>query len=460
MISKQMKAHITLISTLLLLAVSCENKGEETVWDNPNYVRVSVTQEALANDGNDVIVQWFEADSIKMFDTQKRGAVIRTNNYTDGKGAPEVFFSSDWTAGDPFYAVRPATRNTVCTEDGIEGLEIPASQNVTMKNDPGVVPAIGPVTGNRTAYRAVLKNTAGSVIFAMTDSTIASVKIESIGGEPVAGMFDVNFAALENNEVGFWTKHEGSQPSTSVVLTPAEGSKAITVNNTFKNGSFYANVLPQTYSQGLKLTASFLDGKTTEQILTGADGSLTVPRSGVVAAAKAMDETLPDEFEVVLDFTQGWPFKEAIIPAASQSKDTKNLDKYNFEYKYMNGESEFSTNLVFYLYGNQQAYSYTSNQLRTAAKNARITLPGIYGRYIKSVKLEVINSGAKGFNLVSQDWSTTMKGPSATVTNPGVLTIPTASGEKTEKATSYFMQYTAGNTYITSITIKYSVSLD
>lgn len=455
-----MKARIALISTLLLLAVSCENKGEGTVWDNPNYVRVSVTQEALANDGKDVIVQWFEADSIKMFDTQKRGAVIKTNNYTDGKGAPEVFFSSDWTAGDPFYAVRPATKNTVCTEDGIEGLEIPASQNVTMKNDPGVVPAVGPVTGNRTAYRAALKNTAGSVIFAMTDSTIASVKIESIGGEPVAGMFDVNFAALENNEVGFWTMHEGSQSSTSVVLTPAEGSKVITVNNTFQNGSFYANVLPQTYSQGLKLTASFLDGKTTEQVLTGADGSLTVPRSGVVSAAKAMDETLPDEFEIKLNFVGNWPFNEPVYPSTSQAQSGAG-DKYTYTYAYKNGESDYTADFNFYFYGNKTAYVLEAAQLVNNAPNSRFMTPAVYGRYLKSVKVTVGNGSQfpKTINIVGLNWANLVKDVKVHKDQPAEIIFPYGD-VRTDKNTSYYIQFVNKTTQIKTLTLVYSTTLD
>lgn len=455
-----MKAHIALLSTFLLFAVSCEDKGEETVWDNPNYVRVSVTQEALVNEDKEVALQWFEADSVRLFDTQKRGAVIKTNNYTDGQGTPEVFFSSNWTAGDPFYAVRPATQATVCTEDGIEGLEISSAQVVSQKNSPGVVPSVGPVTGNRTAYRAALKNTAGAVIFAMTDSTVASVRIESVGGEPVAGMFDVDFAKLENNEDGFWTMQEGAQSSSSIVLTPAAGSKAITADNTFQKGTYYANVLPQTYSQGLRFTASFLDGKTTEQVLTGEDGVLTVVRSGTVAAAKAMDETLPDEFEITLNFVGNWPFNEPIYPEAEQAQSGSG-DKYTYTYAYKNGESDYTADFNFYFYGNKATYVLEAAQLVNKANKSRFMTPAVYGRYLKSVKVTVGNASQwpKTINIVGLNWDNLVKDVKAHKDQPAEIVFPYGD-VRTDKNTSYYIQFANATTQIKTLTLVYSTTLD
>lgn len=455
-----MKTRLTLLSVLLLAAVSCENDSDGTVWDDPNFVRVSVTQESVINEDKAVSLQWFEADSIRVFDTDKNSAVLATNNYTDGKGVPEIFFTKKWTAGTPFYAVRPVTENTVCTEEGIEGLEIGSAQEISLINSPGVVPSAGPVTGNRTAYKATLKNTAGAVVFAMTDSTVASVKIESVAGEPVAGVYDIDFAKLDGNEDGFWTLQDGSQSSASIVLTPAEGSKAITLEKTFQKGTYYAKVLPQTYSQGLKLIASFKDGKTTEQILTGEEGGLTVPRSGAVAAVKAMDETLPDEFEVKLDFSGDWPFKEPIYASANQAQSGLG-DKYTYEYAYQNGESTFTVDLEFYIYGNKTAYSNhvasAPHQLRMAAKNSRLTLPAIYGRYLKAIKLEVVNTAGKGFELKDFSWNVLATGPGALANKPGELVFPLENGFKPDKNTQYYLGFTAGSTFITAITFVYSI---
>ena len=455
-----MKARLTLLSVLLLAAVSCENEGENTVWDDPHFIRVSVTQEAVVKEGKEVALQWFTADSIRVFDTDKNSAVLVTNNYTDGKGVPEVFFTKGWTAGTPFYAVRPVTEKTVCTAEGVEGLEISASQEVSLINAPGVLPSVGEVTGNRTAYKASLKNTSGSVIFAMVDSTVASVKIESLGGEPVAGLYDVDFSMLANGEDGFWSLHEGAQSSTSVVVTPADGSAAITSGNTFQAGTFYADVLPQTYSKGLKFTATFLDGKTTEQILVGEDGTLIVPRSGTVSAVKAMDETLPDEFEISLNFVGNWPFNEDIYPAASQAQSGKG-DKYTYTYAYKNGESDFTADFNFYFYGNKVTYVLEAAQLVNKANNSRFMTPAVYGRYLKSVKVTVGNGSAypKTINIVGMDWANLVKDVKAHKDQPAEIVFPYGD-VRTDKNTSYYIQFANATTQIKTLTLVYSTKLD
>lgn len=453
-----MKSRILLISALSLLAVSCETTNQDV---DPNFIRILVNQEKLVDaDGKEVSLEWFEADSIRLFDTDRLGVTVRTNNFTE-KNAPEVFFTPDWTAGTPSYMARPASDALICTESGVEGIVVEAQQQLPYKNKVGTVPSMGMVTGNSTAYRASMKNLTGAVQFAMTDSTVSSVTITSLGGEPLAGSIGVDYSALENNENGFWNLSESSQGASTVTAVPMEGSAAMSANGTFHKGTFYATILPQTYSQGLKLTATFQDGKTTEQVIAGEDGSLVVPRSGIVSAAKAMDETLPDEFEVKIDFTGAWPLKEPILAVAKQVQSGSG-DKYTYEYTYTNGGSEFSMDLPLYIFGNKgNGYTHTAGSLRMMSKNSRLLIPAIYGRYIKSLKMEVVNTGAKGFEVVKLDWNTLVAGPKdVVVSKPGVLTFPVGD-IVTEKNTGYYMRFNvAGSTFISAVTIKYSTSLD
>ena len=432
------------------------------MWDDPHFVRVSVVPEQVVNqDNKSMSLQWFEADSLRLFDMDKQGVVIRTNNSTDGKGLPEVFFSREWTSGDPFYLVRPADAGVVCTEGGVSGVKVGAEQNLFTRNSIGVVPAMGKVTGNRTAYRAQMKNLTGTVAFAMTDSTVASVTISSVGGEPVSGVIDVDYAKLENNEADFWTIAEGAESSSSVVVRPVVESAAMSDNNTFHAGTFYANVLPQTYSQGLKVVATFGDGKTSEQIIPAGEGGLVVPRSGIVSTSKTMDDTLPDEFEFKIDFTGAWPLKEPILAGANQVQSGSG-DKYTYEFTYTNGESKFTTDLPVYIFGNKVAYTHTSGSLRMMAKNSRIMLPAIYGRYLKSVKMEVVNTSGKGFELVdTESWATLIKGPTDVLaTKPGIITFP-AGNIVTEKNKAYYMRFHhAASTFISTVTLTYSTTLD
>ena len=196
------------------------------------------------------------------------------------------------------------------------------------------------------------------------------------------------------------------------------------------------------------------------QVIVGKDGSLVVPRSGIVSAVKAMDETLPDEFEVKIDFTGAWPLKEPILAVAKQVQSGSG-DKYTYEYTYTNGGSEFSMDLPLYIFGNKgNGYTHTSGSLRMMSKNSRLLIPAIYGRYIKSLKMEVVNTGAKGFEVVKLDWNTLVAGPKdVVVSKPGVLTFPVGD-IVTEKNTGYYMRFVNGSTFISAVTITYSTSLD
>lgn len=453
-----MKSRILLISAIALLPVACETAGD---GENPNFIRVMVSQEKFVDsDAKELALEWFEADSIRLFDTDRQGVTVKTNNFTE-KNAPEVFFTDKWTAGSPLYMVRPADDAVTCSDNGVEGVVIASEQHLPLRNKIATVPSMGAVTGNSTAYRATMKNLTGAVAFAMNDSTVASVTITALGGEPLAGTIDVDYAKLEAGEADFWSLSDGAQGSTSVTAVPMEASDAISADMTFYKGTYYANILPQTYSQGLKVVATFLDGKKSEQIITGGEGGLVVPRSGIVSVAKAMDDTLPDEFEVKIDFTGAWPLKEPILAVAKQVQSGSG-DKYTYEYTYTNGGSEFSMDLPLYIFGNKgNGYTHTAGSLRMMSKNSRLLIPGIYGRYLKSIKMEVVNTGAKGFEIVSLGWVTLAAGPKdVVVTKPGVLTFPVGD-VKTEKNTGYYMRFNvAGSTFISAVTFTYSTSLD
>ena len=94
-------------------------------------------------------------------------------------------------------------------------------------------------------------------------------------------------------------------------------------------------------------------------------------------------------------------------------------------------------------------------------KNSRITLPGISNRYLKSVKMDVVNGAAKGFVLVNMKWATFGPTVNCVSGKPGVLTFPYGDEKLvTEKDTQYYMRYTVGNTYIHSITLVFSKTLE
>lgn len=63
-----------ILSLVALFATACnENVDEGTVWDNPNFVRITVTSEPMkTTDGNSQI-SWSRRDSLLVFDENNAG---------------------------------------------------------------------------------------------------------------------------------------------------------------------------------------------------------------------------------------------------------------------------------------------------------------------------------------------------------------------------------------------------
>ena len=108
---------------------------------------------------------------------------------------------------------------------------------------------------------------------------------------------------------------------------------------------------------------------------------------------------LPSDFQFVLDFAEGWPFKEECLPAEGQSHTG---DFYTYVYKYeVDGkeyarEYEFAFNSMHnvqsYYYdndetdGNGRAFCYDYESGTSAAAYGYIKFPAVEGRYLKAVK--------------------------------------------------------------------------
>ena len=444
---------LAMFSALAFLAVSCEeniNKG--TVWDNPNFIRVTSTREPMLERDAKVGFGW-AIDTIGLYDQQYREVPIRNN-----EEGSKIFFSYDWTASQPGYAVYPRSEN-ITMQDGYVTFNVPSKQSISRLETyvPGVF--VGKVTGNSSAYKLnPLKNTLSQFKLSMSDSTATSIRIESIGGEPIVGNVTVDCAKLINDEEGFLTIADDDIKSSAVVITPEPESDAISLSGCLHAGAYYVSIIPQTFAQGIKVTVERKDAEPIVRVM-GVEGGCVAKRGEVLEFPGDLDDTLPDEFTVRLDFqeisAEGvkkgiWPFVEAKVA---------NDATYTYAYKYDVDGIEMTANLKFFISGNKAAYNITVNGLRMTAKNSRFTIPAVSDRYLKSLTMDVTNAYAKGFALVKMDWSVLYTGPNATAGKPASVTFP-AGDVTTEKDTEYYLRFTAANSDIKSITMVFSKTLD
>ena len=82
---------LAIFSALVLFAASCEeniNKG--TVWDDPHFIRVTATREAMVERSEQKGFQWMLEDTISLFDQEYREVPIRNN-----EEGSRIFFSYD-----------------------------------------------------------------------------------------------------------------------------------------------------------------------------------------------------------------------------------------------------------------------------------------------------------------------------------------------------------------------------
>ena len=444
-----------MFAALALFASACEeNVNKGTVWDDPHFIRITSSKESLLERGEKVGFSWALEDTISLYDVEYREVPIRNN---DEKS--KIFFSYEWTASTPLYAVFPRNEETTMN-GGTLTLNVPSSQPVSKLSDYGPMTFVGKVTGNNTAYKLnPLKNVVSQLKLSMSAATATSIKIEAIGGEYLAGNMSVDCAKLtaDEEDADFWTIVDDDKKSSSITIVPVEGSSAITEDGCFKIGAYYLSILPQVYSQGLRITVERKDMAPLVRILGDGEGCTAV-RNEVLEFPGDLDDTLPDEFTIKLDFqhvaedgtkTGIWPFVEEKVA---------NDATYTYAYKYLVDGIEMTANFEFFISGNKGAYNITVNGLRMAAKNSRFTLPGVGDRYLKSVTLDVTNSYAKGFALVEMNWNVLYTGANATAGNPSSVTFPDG-GVSTEKDTPYYLRFTAANSDIKTVTLVYSKTL-
>lgn len=452
---------MTILAFIGIVSVSCEdNVNEGTVWDDPNFIRVTAVAQPMLANGEEKEVKWAENDSLFVFDGEYKPVKLLTND-----PSANIFFSYDWPGGEPTYAITPDIAGVTVTPEAISGIKVNPVQSISALNTYAPMTFVGKVSGNRTAYRLnPMTNLMSQVKIGMSDSTATSIVVEAPGGESVAGTLNVDMLKLTEGSSDFLTIADDDSKSTSVTIVPAEGTDAMSENGCLAKGSYYLTVIPQTYSQGLRITVNKKEGDPIVRNFRNDDGSLVVARSASSEFPGNLDEAeLPETFAITLTFSgNNWPFKEPIVASADQNLSTG--EKYTYVYEFEVDGTPFTREFTFLFYGNKKNYGLNASGYTSGAMNARITLPAIPDRYLKSVKMDVTNGEAykKPFSIVTLDWKEIAVAPGAYVGNPSELVFPYTDGSttvSTEPNKSYFFRFKSASTTVKSITIVYSKNL-
>ena len=255
----------------------------------------------------------------------------------------------------------------------------------------------------------------------------------------------------------------GEGDTDHITLLPPEGK------STFYGGRYAFVVYPGDY-QCFEIT--FTDKKGRDFTYTNSE-PLSLKRNGRAELGLLNDMTpsgslLPEgDMKVTVLFDQGldkWPFIEPVVAAESQAK---NGDTYTFPYPATYNGKETYEPLTFIISngGLTSKYSHTKNYLYTGSQYAggvnkpkHITLPGISGKYLKSVKTTVSNDN-KTFSMLGATSEKTTAGSTVNFEFPLMIT----TGEETkvidsEAGKSYVMDINIGNTAVAKIELLYTVT--
>ena len=480
---------IVYFGLLALLSFSCsKDDNEGPLWEKSDFVRITATTEQII--GTNLKQNWLATDSIVVFDHKNVGTKLYT---TDNNVASAIYYTHEWPASRPVYASFPYTGEgdlaCSCT-DGVIGVKLESDQKFNPDNTylTSAIVSVGRITGNSSAYKLEpMMNVMGLIKISISYDNAKSIKVESVAGETLAGYVDVDYEKLLSNDPSFWTSTKDKQQYTAVTLTPEVSSNSEasqTETPLFSAGSYYLALFPQTYSKGLRITITYADGNTIVRTLQSDanDSGITIPRNGIVEFASALDDTLPETMEVNLQFYNDNNVNPLGNFVESKSQVVEG-ESYTCNYEYTLDGEKLTEPLEFIISkgASSATYSYVMPSgvdknilIFGAQNNAWIKLPGITGRYLKSVTLIHGNTAAKRFRV--QEACTSPVGlyfSSPLIAAPALdspvtetVTFPTGSTDKaqidrTVMGKSYTIQFTSGTSLrVFSIKLVYAKSLD
>ncbi len=423
------KLSIFTAAALMLAAVSCNKEAApiaEPEQGTPAVQKITFTAYAdngadtrTILDGNDI--KWAAGETIYVFD----GTAPRAFTSTNTEEAAIVTFEGEAAEAETYTAVFPAATMTGSTINAT----IPVYQTATAGSfDPKSNVAVA-VSGTDPNDPTLLqfKNAGAVVKFQLTDTDIAKVRLDAIGGEKLAGK-----AAITLNSENLPVVAMSSDAESCVILKPSTGNFAAST-------TYAIAIAPGTYAQGFKLTLFKADGKFK---------SFSNKNTQTLARNSMMDF--------------------GTIPAVATWKETKKDVLTRETTGVVSGSQDYTewtaTGVSGAVYSGLSAGNYDSIQLRTKNNNSGIVITssnGLVGRV--SVEWDDNTMGTRSIEVFGKStaydeaadlYDETKCGTSLGVINCGDETPLELSGNYAFIG----IRSTDGAVYLSSITIEWAGS--
>jgi len=188
------------------------------------------TRTSLTSD-DDVI--WTTGDLISVFSGTTNNQFSLTSINPDGSGV----FEGELVEADTYYAVYPYSEETTISSTGVITASIPSVQKPVAEGFANGTNLSVAVTQS-TSF--MLKNVGALMEINIQTTGVKAVTIAAKGSQYITGKLSIT---LDGSGVPSYTVVSGSK---TVTLLPAQGE-------TFAVGNYYAVVLPQTYTGGVKV---------------------------------------------------------------------------------------------------------------------------------------------------------------------------------------------------------------
>ena len=302
---------------------------------------------------------------------------------------------------ESYYAVYPHSATNACTAEGVLTVEIPAQQTAVaggFASGANVSVAAWQNAEMSSENDIIFNNVCSLLSFGfetdadaiLTKSVTVKMKNET-GYINIAGNVSVNY-----NPEGDLVVSEGT--TDNIVLTAPTGGFA-------KGVTYYVLVAPVGQIAEMELTYTHTDGTTTctrknSNIIASLSRSALVPLDIIPVAYGDLQQ---DDFEVTIDFTQGWPFSPTCV-----EYDTVNTligtdtgsDNYIFQYNGL----ELPVRLSWGGYSGDTGYLYDNGALTfVSRKNSGTTkgnydysncggyiqIPSVPDRYLRKINITI-----------------------------------------------------------------------
>ena len=239
-----MKKITNIIGLALLsgtLLTGCETMNGHSDANNPEQATteflVFMDPYTRASLQDDYSVEWNVGDRISVSD----GTQWYTFEATES-GFP-ARFKGEAPAADKYFAVYPATSESVCDEDGVV-IEIPAVQTVASATPS---PEADCWVGESRGSILQLRNVCGHIVMSLEADDITAITFEGINSEVLSGKIK---AQINSNGLTAIPTEESGR---SVRIVPASGE-------TFVSGSYCVSIAPATFKRGILLSFDRLGG--------------------------------------------------------------------------------------------------------------------------------------------------------------------------------------------------------